>query len=699
MADTPLARAVRGLRHLVGGEGAAELSDAQLLTQFATRRDESAFAELVRRHGPMVLGVCRRVLGDAHDAEDAFQATFLILARKAASAGRYQALGGWLHAVAYHVALRERARAHRRRQHEREVVRVPSREAMTDLDRQELRQVLDDELRRLPEKYRTPLVLCYLEGHSHEEAARALACPVGTLAWRLGRGRELLRRRLVRRGLAVPAAAVGGALAGQASAALPATLAEAVVKGAVAFTSGLAGAGGAAPVGAALAEGVLKSMSLTKAKFAAVLALAVALGLGAGLWAFRAPGPESASGDKAERPRTVAPKVAAGAVAFKERETFKSAKRGIKDRPVQFLAFSPDGKELVEGDSREASLFDSATGKELLALKGSVSKVGPVNLEAGAVQGKEMTRGARFVFGAGGKELAAIDETGVTLWDLEKKNVLAELDIGGYRGGDEPVRFEFFAVSFSADGKRAAAGDENGTVKVWDLRGLWRKRPLAKAELLTLTGAKERDDDTHPAAVQALAFSPGGTLLAAVQNRGQVRVWDAATGKVRMRAGGKRPETSRIPWAKALVFGPDGKRLAVADRAGLRLFEVATGKELITFGFRGGAGPPGVYGYAEPLPRGIDRRPYVTTMEFSPGGKSVAVGFSDGAIHVWDLAGLWAKAPAAPKGPLAKLRHGGAAPKGDMAQVCAIAFSRDGRSLATANGDGIIKVWDAVRRK
>src|SRR5262245_16298201 len=260
MAEPPLSRAVRGLRHLVGGSGALERSDGQLLTQFATRRDEAAFAELVRRHGPMVLGTCRRVLGNAHDAEDAFQATFLILARKAAGAVRYQTVGGWLHEVAYHVALRQRARTGRRQQHERQGVKVPAQQTMTDLERRELRQVLDEELRRLPEKYRTPLVLCYLEGRSNEEAARALACPVSTLGWRLGRGRELLRGRLLRRGLALPAAAVGAALAEQASAALPPAL-GAVVRGAVAFTKGTAAVGGASARAVGVAEGVVLTMS------------------------------------------------------------------------------------------------------------------------------------------------------------------------------------------------------------------------------------------------------------------------------------------------------------------------------------------------------------------------------------------------------------------------------------------------------
>jgi RNA polymerase sigma factor (sigma-70 family) len=716
MADTPLARAVRGLRHLVEGSEAPDPSDGHLLRQFATRRDEAAFAELVRRHGPMVLGVCRRVLGNAHDAEDAFQATFLILARKAAGIVRWRTVGGWLHEVAYHVALRQRERTARRQQHQRQVRTVAPHETLTDLDRHELRQVLDEELQRLPEKYRTPLVLCYLEGRSHEEAARAVACPVSTLGWRLGRGRQLLHGRLLRRGLGLPAVAVEAVLAEQASAALPAALAGVVVEGAMAFTRGCEGASGASPTAAVLAREVLKTMSLTKARFTAVLALTVILGLGAGLWGAAGAAGDPPFGKKAEVPRAetrkaFAPNAVARAVRFQERKTFKRARRSDKERVVQFLAFSPSGKWLVEGDSREASLFDAATGRKLADFKGTIRKKAPVNLLTGE-EGSVLTVTAHFVFGAAGKELAVIDEAGVTLWDLDTKKVLAELDIGGYRG-EQAAQFESHAATFSADGKRVAAGDENGTVKVWDLTGLWRKRPLARAELLSLTDTgraratapedKELDSGLHRAAVHALAFSRDGKMLAAVQNQGHVRVWEVATGKERMRAGGKRPETTMIPWAKAAVFGPDGKRLAVADRAGLRLFDIPTGKELTAFDFGGGPEPAlvAVPVGAEPpagTPQGPARvvKPYVTTMAFSPGGNIVVVGFSDSAIHVWDLGGLWARSPAAPKEPLARLRHG---PASDMAQVCAIAFSADGRSFATASGDGLIKVWDAVKRK
>jgi WD40 repeat protein len=209
----------------------------------------------------------------------------------------------------------------------------------------------------------------------------------------------------------------------------------------------------------------------------------------------------------------------------------------------------------------------------------------------------------------------------------------------------------------------------------------------------TLTGA-----DT---AVQALTFSSDAKMVAALHNRGHVRVWEVATGKRRLAVRGKGPEIDTIPYTRALVFGPDGKRLAVADRAGLRLFEVSTGEELTAFAFGGGPGPGPGYGEATPVGR-VPKGPppfYVTTVAFSPGGAAVAVGFNDGHVHVWDLTGLWAKTAAAPKRPVAKLKHAANAANSDSAQVWAIAFGSDGRSFATGSGDGVIKVWDAVQKK
>jgi RNA polymerase sigma factor (sigma-70 family) len=196
MAHGP--RLYETLRDLAGGRDLR--SDAELIECFLTTRDEQAFGVLLGRHGPLVWGVCRRVLGRLHDAEDAFQATFLILARKAASIRRRTSLRCWLHGVALRVAVRAKAGARQQRQGPA----LDPRSADGPADAAcaaELASVLDEEIRRLPERYRVPLVLCYLLGRTNEEAARELGWPKGTVAVRLARGRERLRRPLLRRGL------------------------------------------------------------------------------------------------------------------------------------------------------------------------------------------------------------------------------------------------------------------------------------------------------------------------------------------------------------------------------------------------------------------------------------------------------------------------------------------------------------------
>jgi RNA polymerase sigma factor (sigma-70 family) len=173
------------------------LTDGELLGRFAQRHEEAAFASLLRRHGPMVLSVCRRVLHRIHDAEDAFQATFLIMIEKAHRLRRPELLDKWLYGVAYRTALHARQRAARRSEREREAA-VMSSDALSDseIESRELRRVLDEELHRLPQKYRAPLVLRYLEGKTNKEAARLLGWPSGSISYRLARGRELLRGRL-----------------------------------------------------------------------------------------------------------------------------------------------------------------------------------------------------------------------------------------------------------------------------------------------------------------------------------------------------------------------------------------------------------------------------------------------------------------------------------------------------------------------
>jgi RNA polymerase sigma factor (sigma-70 family) len=253
------------------------LTDGQLLERFLATRDEATFEALLRRHGAMVLGVCRRVLPNLHDAEDAFQATFLVLVHKAASVTARESVGNWLYGVAYRTAQKARTAAARRRTKEKQVAR-PEAVPEPDDPWHELRPLIDQELSQLPDKYREPIVLCDLEGHTRKEAARRLGCPEGTVSGRLARARVLLAKRLARHGLALSAGAVAAALMENAAAArVPAPLMGSTVKAAALVAAGHLAAGVVSAPVVALTEGVLTTMFLSKVKLGLALVLAVGL--------------------------------------------------------------------------------------------------------------------------------------------------------------------------------------------------------------------------------------------------------------------------------------------------------------------------------------------------------------------------------------------------------------------------------------
>jgi RNA polymerase sigma factor (sigma-70 family) len=249
-------------------------SDELLLKRYASERDETAFAALVNRHGPLVLGVCRRILRHEQDAEDAFQATFMVLARKANSITRYASTGGWLYRVAYRVATKLKRRKARRNMRESDFQDLPAAADSPEWIWRDVRVVLDEEISRLPEKYRLAFILCDLGGKTNEQAARELACPVGTLAYRLAWARKRLQNRLTRRGITLSAGALAAGLAAHGLAAVPPPLAAATIHGAVRFALGQALTAGV--VSAELAReylhGVLRGKAL---KGAAMLAIFV----------------------------------------------------------------------------------------------------------------------------------------------------------------------------------------------------------------------------------------------------------------------------------------------------------------------------------------------------------------------------------------------------------------------------------------
>jgi RNA polymerase sigma factor (sigma-70 family) len=297
--DEPIASLLRSSGPLTPERYGAEAPDALLLDRFVEQWDQAAFRDLMGRHGPMVLGVCRRILRDPHAAEDVFQATFLLLVRKAGSVRKRGSVGPWLYGVAQRVALEARGAASRRPVPAPLDVEVPGVDDYDGLEHDELHAALHEELGRLPEKYRTPLVLCYIEGLPHEAVARQLGWPLGTVRTRIARGRDLLGARLTRRGLAPAAVLLALGLLKKTEAAVPPRLVEATVRAAPRVAAGETVPPGEVPARVIDLEGkVRKSMNLIRLKWLTALALAAVV-TGAGVAAV-VPGALAAAEDAAK---------------------------------------------------------------------------------------------------------------------------------------------------------------------------------------------------------------------------------------------------------------------------------------------------------------------------------------------------------------------------------------------------------------
>jgi RNA polymerase sigma factor (sigma-70 family) len=360
MATSQMSGVILHLRRAVLLREGAGQTDGQLLTDYISRHDEAALESLVQRHGPMVWGVCRRVLGNHHDAEDAFQATFLVLVRKAASIASRELLANWLYGVAHQTALKARATVAKRKVRERQVTEMPEPAVVEQDLGNDLQPLLDQELSRLPDSYRAVIVLCELEGKTRKEAARQLALPEGTVASRLARARAMLAKRMAQRGVTLSGGALAAVLAQNvASAGVPTSVVSNTIQAATLVAVGQTAATGAISVKVAvLTGGVLKAMLMSKLKAAVAVVLVLGfMATGTTVLTYRT---AAAQGDKpptaSDKPKSkpVDPAVALvqqlGDEDFATRETAgdKLRKLGVKARPALEAALRDPDPEIAK---------------------------------------------------------------------------------------------------------------------------------------------------------------------------------------------------------------------------------------------------------------------------------------------------------------------------------------------------------------
>lgn len=657
------------LRSLLSHPRGDEDNDCELLRRFLESRDGDAFALLMRRHGLMVLGLARRILGDAHLAEDVFQAAFFLLARQAPTIRRLESLPCWLHGVTFRLALRVR-RSHKRRQmRETHFHSPPSPSPLEELSALELLTVLDEELHKLPENQRAPLILCCLEGLSQEEAARRLGCSPSAVKGRLERGRQRLRLRLEKRGLTLPAALSGTLLFAGSTRAVPATLMQSTLDTA---TTGAC----LPPAIAALMKGTIRSMFLHKLKLASAALVLLGSAGGFGMVMLReieqppqrsvlATLPEKVAAREAKKDlygdplpkgaimrlgtlqrRAVGARLAVSsdgqsivgvrgrkylhiwdAATGKIRQT-----RELPGEDIANLMLSPDGKMLaMAGEKEKLTVWDVPTGKRLqtLVLKG-VSAAWCIPLIA---------------FSSDGQKIAAVgwrqerqDGSGrhddlIRVWDLRSGKELFRTDI---RNNNQS-----YLLTFSPDGQRLLASFNNsqGTYCCcWDLdsgRQVWQNKD---------------NGWFYP------VITPDGKILASehIENQ-KPRGVDLATGQTM-----PLEKAPPIEIGTGLAVTPDGRTLLVSTAQGVIVWDMVQGKELRRLS---GAGEE---------------------IAVLPDGKSIIT--NNGSLQRWDLATgkpLWADTFAL----------------GHIGEVVSVAFSADGSRLASTATDGSVRLWDTKTGK
>ena len=668
MSYEPIQRILSHLNRMRENGPEGSLTDARLLHRYLHGEDHHAFATLVRRHGAMVMGVCRSVVHQEQDAEDAFQATFALLARKARRIRWRESISGWLHSAAYQISANILRAAQRRRNYEGEAARQRGTDMQTLDPVAELQGVVSESLTRLPEKYRTPFVLCYLEGKTIQQAMQELGWKERTLYHRLATARQMLQQQLVKRGVALSTVLALAAVRQQVQAFVSPRLIEKTVT--AAYT--------ASPVGQFGFNHPL------------LLVIFCSMGLlGGGAWmAHRWLPSSAASTAEAESPvQAKADAVPAEQPAERKDLYGDPLPPGTLARLgtarfrhgawVDDLVYSPDGKMMASvGNDGIICLWEAATGKVIHEFRGPAGR--RIMCAGYSPDGKNLASGGsdgvvRLWEAATGKKIRAFQapqgEIGGVAWSPDGKTLASGSKDGTLRLWEAATGMQNrvchkddkeggYCLSYSPDGKTLASGGDSGTICLWEI--------ATGKKILSFQGYKDE--------VRRLKYSSDGKMLASVgsdsmaRNResAKIRLWNAETGK-----------EIPLPWQQFpegindVALSPDGKTLAAAGAGhpvppispgSISLLEMATGNEMSVCKVERGG---------------------IRCVAYAPDGKTLASAGDDTTIRLWDVA-------TGKERPVRGNHEGG---------INCVAWSLDRKILGAGEDNGTVRVWDATTGK